>query len=351
MGIGDYELYRSADGATAPLLSVVVPEFNAASSLAACLDSICGQSFADVEIVLVDDASTDTSLAEALRYAERDSRITLISLRANSGLGMARNAGMALARAPYLLFVDSDDTLTPGALQAVADRIAAAGTPDVVMFGYEWSYPDGRLVPDPKTNELLAHAGPLTIEQRIKLLRIIPVAWNKAYRREYLIAHDFRFPTGVYEDVAWTYPVLMSAGSVVTICRVCYRYERREGVGILASRGRSHFDLITQYDRVFAYIDTHPELEQWRRPLLDRVAWHLPTVLENSTRITPEDRRVFFQATSAAVRRHRPPGYWPAGRLGLKIWLIEHGGYRLFRVAQLLNVVRRRLRGYRRGAC
>jgi len=350
MGMGAYDLHRSAAGATVPALSVVVPVFNAAASLATCLDSICDQSFDDIEIVVVNDASTDSSLTVALGFAERDSRITLISMRANAGLGRARNAGMTLVRAPYLLFVDSDDTITPGALEAVADRIALAGAPDVVMFGYEWSYPDGRLVPDPKTTELLAHPGPLTTDQRIELLRINPVAWNKAYRREFLTANDFRFPTGVYEDVAWTYPVLMSAGSVVTMSRVCYRYEQREGVGILASAGRFHFDLITQYDRVFGYLDAHPELEQWRRPLLDRIVWHLPTVLENSARITPEDRRAYFQAVSAAIRRHRPAGYLPRGRLGLKVWLIEHGGFRLFRMAQLLNRIRRRLRGSGRGA-
>lgn len=332
---------RSAQGGTVPLLSVVVPVFNAASSLATCLHSISAQSFADIDIVVVDDASTDASLAVALACADRDARITLIALRANGGLGMARNAGMATARAPYLLFVDSDDTLTPGALDSVATRIALAGAPDVVVFGYEWSYPDGRLVPDPKTTQLLAHPEALTTEQRIELLRIIPAAWNKAYRRAYLRAHDFRFPEGVYEDVAWTYPVLMSALSVVTLCRVCYRYEQREGAGILATGGRSHFDLITQYDRVFDYVDAHPELEQWRRPLFDRIAWHLPTVLENGTRVTPEDRREYFQAMSDAIRRRRPEGYLPGGRLGLKVWLIEHGGFRLFRGAQLLNRIRR----------
>jgi glycosyltransferase involved in cell wall biosynthesis len=350
MGIGAYDLYRRAAGATVPTFSIVVPAYNVAASLAACLDSICGQPFADIEVVVVDDASTDATLEVALRYAEQESRITLISLRANAGLGLARNAGMALARAPYLLFVDSDDTLTPGALESVADRIALAATPDVVMFGYERSYPDGRRVPDPKNTELLSHSGALTMDERIALLRIIPVAWNKAYRREFLTSHDFQFPTGVYEDVAWTYPVLMGADSVVTICQVCYRYEQREGAGILATLGRSHFDLITQYDRVFAYLDAHPELEQWRRPMVDRMAWHLPTVLETSTRIRPGDRRAYFQATSAAIRRHRPAGYLPAGRLGLKIWLVEHGGFRLFRVAQLVNQLRRRLRRAARGA-
>lgn len=329
-----------------PAFSLVVPAYDVEADLAACLDSIREQTFADFEAIVVDDASPDGCRAIARRYAGRDPRITVLELDVNVGLGMARNAGMELARAPYLLFVDGDDTLTPDALQLVADRIAEAGTPDLVMFGYERSYPGGRLVPDPKTSSLLSGYGPLTDEQRIKLLPILPVAWNKAYRREFLLEHGFRFPSGIYEDVPWTYPILMAADSVVTVGRSCYRYRQRADGSILRSRSvaRSHFDLIAQYDRVFDYLDAHPELEQWRRPMLDRIAWHLPTVLENSTRIPPEDRRAYFQATSAAIRRRRPAGYRPPGRLGLKVWLMEQGGYRLFRVAQLANRVRRRLR-------
>jgi CRISPR system Cascade subunit CasB len=339
-----HDLDRDAGTGHVPALSVVVPVYNTATDLVQCLDSICGQSFTDVEVIAVNDASTDDSRALLERYADTDPRLSILDQPTNQGLGTARNTGMARARAPYLLFVDSDDTLTPGALQAVAECIGRAEPPDVVMFGYEWRYPDGRRVPDPKNATLLAHPGPLTEHQRIALLKIIPVAWNKAYRREFLESHDFRFPTGIYEDVPWTYPVLMSAETVLTTDRVCYSYQQRPGAGILATPGWGHFDLVTQYDRVFDYLDAHAELEPWRRPMLDRIAWHIPTVLETSTRIRPEDRRAYFEATSAAIRRHRPPGYLPPGRLGLKVWLIEHGGFQVFRTAQLLNRVRRRLR-------
>jgi CRISPR system Cascade subunit CasB len=343
MSSGAPDLGGDAGTSRVPALSVIVPVYNAATDLVECLDSICGQSFTDIEVIAVNDASTDDSRALLERYAAGEPRVSILDQPTNQGLGMARNAGMARARAPYLLFVDSDDTLAPGALQAVADSVNRSDPPDVVMFGYEWRYPDGRRVPDPKNATMLSHRAPLTTQQRIPLLKIIPVAWNKAYRREYLESHDFRFPTGMYEDVPWTYPVIMSAGTLLTIDRVCYSYRQRPGVGILATAGWGHFDLVTQYDRVFDYLDAHPELEPWRRPMLDRIAWHIPTVLETSTRIRAEDRRAYFEAASAAIRRHRPPGYLPPGRLGLKVWLIEHGGYQVFRTAQLLNRIRRQL--------
>lgn len=330
-----------------PAFSVVVPTFNIAEHLAPCLDSILGQTLPDFEVIVVDDASTDTSLAVARRYAERDPRITILMRPVNTGLGEARNVGLDVARAPYVLFVDGDDLLCPGALRVVADRIDQVDVPDVVMFGYEWSFPDGRVVPDPKTALLLRNPGLLDVEQRIPLLRILPVAWNKAYRREYLLAYNLRFPTGVYEDVPWTCRVLMTAERLATVDRVCYQYRQRPDTSLLGSVGRTHFDLIAQYGRVFDFLDAHPELDAWRRPLLDRMAWHLPTVLENRARIAPADRRAYFQATAAAIRRHRPSGYRPQGRLGLKVWLLEHSGYRIFRLAQLGNQLRRKLVGLR----
>ena len=91
-----------------PGISLVVPVYNVQESLPECLDSLLGQSFAAIEIILVDDGSTDASGAVCDSYAERDSRIRVVHQR-NAGVSGARNAGIRLARGRYLGFVDSDD--------------------------------------------------------------------------------------------------------------------------------------------------------------------------------------------------------------------------------------------------
>jgi glycosyltransferase involved in cell wall biosynthesis len=326
-----------------PSFSLIVPIHNVADYLVECLDSILSQSFADFEVVAVDDASTDDSPALLDRYAASHGRISAVHLNANVGLGTARNMAMQWAGAPYLLFVDSDDALAPGALQAIADRIAQTGAPDVVMFGFARTYRDGRVVADARSSALAPEAV-LRAETRPELLEIIPAAWNKAYRKAYLDEHGFRFAPGFYEDVPWTYPVLMTADPLVTLDRVCYRYRQRGGGNILSSSGLRHLDLFGQYDRAFAYIDAHPELEAWRRLLFDRITRHVPTVLETNDRIPPDVRREFFHAASAAFRRHRPDGYVPQGSAGLKVRLIERDDYRAFRAAQLGNRLMRRAR-------
>ena len=105
-----------------PRFSVIVPVHKVQAYLHACLDSVLGQSYRDIEVMAVDDRSPDGCGAILDAYAARDERVRVLHLPENVGLGRARNAGMPLATGDYLLFLDSDDTLTPGALRALADR-------------------------------------------------------------------------------------------------------------------------------------------------------------------------------------------------------------------------------------
>ncbi len=326
-----------------PAFTVVMPVHNVADYLGECLDSVLGQSFTDVEVVAVDDASTDDGPALLDERAGRDPRLQVEHLSHNVGLGMARNTGLERAQGRWVLFLDSDDTLADGALAAIAERVAGAPAADVVLFGFARSFPDGSVVPDPRSARLSPEVE-VAATQRPDLLEILPSAWNKAYRRDFLADRGFAFPTGYYEDIPWTYPVLWTARSIATLDRTCYLYRQRTGGSILSSSGRRHLDLFAQYGRAFDYLDAHAELEPWRPWLVDRMTRHVPTVLEADGRIPADVREEFFHAASAAFRSHRPPGYLPRGMAGVKVRLIERDDYRAFRAAQLANRLARRLR-------
>jgi glycosyltransferase involved in cell wall biosynthesis len=334
------------------VFSIIIPVFNVMDYLPECLESILSQTYHDFEIIAVDDASPDGS-ADVLRStADRDPRLRPLTLTSNVGMGMARNAGLEHARGRYLLCVDADDVLAAGALAAIARRIAEADEPDVVMFGFARLYadaqPDAALVTDVGARWLVPEAV-LAPDERPDLLEVFPSAWNKAYRHDYVREHGLQFPVGFYEDLPWSYIVLMTANRLATMERVCYLYRQRESGNILSTAGRRHHDLFTQYERVFDYIDSHPDAEPWRPRMVDRITRHLPAVLEVERRIPVEFRREFFHEASVAFRRHRPRGYLPTGGLPakLKVVLIEHDRYWLFRVAQLGNIGKRRIR--RRG--
>ena len=108
-----------------PRFSVIVPAYQVQAYLSECLDSVLSQSYPDLEVIAVDDASPDACGEIIDEYAARDPRVKPLHLAENRGLGRARNAGIAQAGGEYLIFLDSDDTLTPGSLAAIAERIEA----------------------------------------------------------------------------------------------------------------------------------------------------------------------------------------------------------------------------------
>lgn len=118
--------------ATAPLVSVIVPVYNPGAYLVQCLDSLCGQTLKDLEIICVEDGSTDTSPAILEDYAAKDPRITVLAHAQNRGCAAARNTGMAAARGTYIHFLDSDDWIDPGYLEELVTIAEREGLPLVM---------------------------------------------------------------------------------------------------------------------------------------------------------------------------------------------------------------------------
>ncbi|HSX98572.1 MAG TPA: bifunctional glycosyltransferase family 2 protein/CDP-glycerol:glycerophosphate glycerophosphotransferase, partial [Streptomyces sp.] len=316
-----------------PRFSVIVPAYKVQAYLQECLDSVLSQSFTDLELIVVDDASPDNCGAIADETAARDPRVRRTArLRENAGPGAARNKGVEYARGDYLLFLDGDDAFTPGALQAIADRLKETGEPDVLVHDFarvSWS---GESVRDERALQLSeqGHA-PFRLDDRPGLLHVRPVVWNKAYKREFVEDHDFRFPPGIYEDTAWTYPVLMAAESVATLDRVCVHHRRRRHGGLLGATTHGHFDVFEQYDRVFAYVDERPELAQWRPVLFRCMVDHLTAVFSQRHRLPRAARAEFLRAVRAHCARYRTPGAPIRARARLRHALLRLGSPRLYR--------------------
>ncbi|WP_282083241.1 bifunctional glycosyltransferase/CDP-glycerol:glycerophosphate glycerophosphotransferase [Streptomyces tendae] len=313
-----------------PKLSLVVPVYKVQGYLPECLDSILGQDCTDFEIVAVDDCSPDGSGAILDEYAKRDDRIHVIHLTENVGLGRARNAGLEKATGDYVLFLDSDDTLSDGALSAIRDRIDATGDPEILIFDYARTYWDGRVRPNLRA-ELLKEKGPDTfsLAERPELLDLLQIVWNKAYRRDFIARTGLTFPPGYYEDAPWTFCSLISTERIAVLDRVCVHYrQRREGGNILKTVSRKHFDVFDQYQRVFDYLDAHEELAEWRGPLFRKMVDHYLTVLERPGRLPQDARAEFFHRASADYRARIPKGFTrPGGGRGHKYGMLERDAY------------------------
>ncbi|WP_030771625.1 bifunctional glycosyltransferase/CDP-glycerol:glycerophosphate glycerophosphotransferase [Streptomyces sp. NRRL F-2664] len=327
-----------------PRFSVIVPAYKVQAYLGDSLDSVLTQSYPDLELIAVDDASPDACGAIIDEYAARDPRVTAVHLAHHLGPGPARNAGLARATGDYLVFLDGDDTLAPGALQAITDRLKDTGSPDVLVYDYARAHWSGELVRN-RLAHRLSEDGPASfrLADRPALLAMPMVVWNKAYRREYVEREGLAFPPGLYEDTPWTYPALLAAESVAVLDRVCVHYRQRRTGSILTTRTTRHLEIFDQYDRVFGYLAGRPELERWRSTVHRRMAEHFCTVYADRHRLPRAGRAEFFARASALLRRYRAPG----GRSSLPLSLsrtdrIRHALMRLGarRCYRLLSVLR-----------
>lgn len=203
----------------APLVSIIIPVYNTEIFLCECLDSIVGQSFSDWEMILVDDGSTDRSAVICNDYASRDSRIHTLH-KSNGGVSSARNAGLEVARGRWIMFVDSDDSLSPDALKLSVDEMERQN-PDLVIFPTD-SPMEASLFAD------TCYSGdrlPKLFEQNLGSLAF-RVPWGKLFAKSLINRQNLRFdpslPKG--EDLVFFFSYLKDCRSVVTISRGLYHY-------------------------------------------------------------------------------------------------------------------------------
>lgn len=181
-----------------PLISVIVPIYNVEQYLDKCLASICGQTYRNLQIVCVNDGSTDGSAVILDEWAAKDKRICVVTKK-NGGLSSARNAGLEICIGEFVTGVDSDDWLLPDIYEKAVPYL----TDDCDMLAYIAQSVDeeGNLYKDgDKAHFALPEQG-MYGEEWLQTHRINPCFWNKLWRRSVIEKHELRFPDGlIFED-------------------------------------------------------------------------------------------------------------------------------------------------------
>jgi CDP-glycerol glycerophosphotransferase len=231
-----------------PRVSVVVPVYNVAAYLPTCLESLAQQTMTDLEVIMVDDGSTDESVEIAERFTARDARFRLVR-QANAGLGAARNTGVGHATGEFVAFVDSDDVVPHQAYGALIEVLDLTGSDfasgNVRRLTSSGTSQAGFLAQAFERRRLRTHISlfPSLLSDR--------TAWNKLFRRSFWDRHGLRFPVGVYyEDTPVTLPAHFLAKSVDVIPEPVYLWRMREGADLSITQRRT--DPKTLRDRVAA---------------------------------------------------------------------------------------------------
>lgn len=264
------------------MISVIVPIYNVAEYLEQCLESICCQTYTDLEIILVDDGSTDGSSEICDLYGKKDARIVVIH-KENGGLVSARKAGIQSAHGRYIAYVDGDDWIEDSMYQRLLSCLVEQDV-DVVMCGrYEDTGDSSKAVYhgieqgkyDKKLMSECVYPNMIVNTEFFKW-GIFPGVWDKLFKREYLepfqMEVDERIQMG--EDAVCVYPCLLNVDSVYVLHECLYHYRQtttsmvkqvkdyeleREQFRVLYKTGKNMF---------YLYKDSYDCQKQWEKYML-----------------------------------------------------------------------------------
>ena len=254
-----------------PLVSVIVPVYNVEAWLPACLDCLRAQSYGHLDIILVDDGSTDGSGALCDAFAAEDARVTLVR-QENGGLSEARNAGVRNAKGDYVLFLDSDDFMDADTVERMVGA-AVGSDADVVATGFVYAYGDRE---EPAAS---AFGKDVCMDARaaVKALvsgKIPNFAWGKLIRTA--VARCYAFPKGkLFEDHYWTHLILGESSRTVWMEEIGFHYRQREG-SISYTYTPDRLQMLDGWRRRIAYLqERYPDLTD---TYLDFLAGQFPGV-------------------------------------------------------------------------
>ena len=240
-----------------PLVSVVIPVYKVEKYLPACLDSVLAQTYQNLQVIVVNDGSPDGSSAIAESYAEKDSRLEVVSKR-NGGLSSARNFGLKLARGEYLVFVDSDDALHPDFIRSLLQGLKEKGS-DLAVCSLARFASDAELL-QLNAQPTIAHWQTYSQADAIRQLyggaqmQELTVACSKLYPRR--IYEALTFPEGrLHEDVAVALEVLLHSERIAITNAPLYLY-RRNDVSIMHTPSWRHIDGVDFYEQHFALLQS-----------------------------------------------------------------------------------------------
>ena len=249
---------------TSPKISVIIPVYNACPWLEKCLRHVCGQSLSEIEIIAVDDGSTDSSAELLADFQAADARVRLYR-QEHLGVSAARNRGLRQAQGRTVLFLDADDYLEKNACQILFETQQAVGADMAVG-----RILDGKPAANPELWETEGRV--LSGEKKGILLQDFNIALSacmKLFSRRFLEQNAFRFePLSCWEDALFSLQTLCTAQKIVLCPSAQYVYVQHEGIRLSAPKKENLKNMLRSFSLGNAFLNMHPNgkayLSGWR---------------------------------------------------------------------------------------
>lgn len=238
-------------------ISVIIPVYNCAKYLSACLDSVLAQTHRELQIIIIDDGSTDGSGDICDRYAALDCRIQVIH-QANQGVSAARNVGLSMAEGEMIAFVDADDTVMPDMYEMLI-ALAHEHQADIVHCGHRKMHLDGSYKDVLGTGVLMVQNGQEACGSLLTGKLFSGGLWNKLYRHSLFEGIQFDTELKINEDVLINVELFIAAKKIVfrDLPKYCY-YERKESATHTTRRMKSRRDAAVVAERILKLLADTP---------------------------------------------------------------------------------------------
>lgn len=239
------------------LVTIIVPIYNVEKYLKECIESIINQTYKNLEIILVNDGSTDDSLKICMDYKEKDKRIVIIN-KINGGLSDARNKGIDAANGKYICFVDSDDYISSTYVELLYNEARKNNT-DIVLCGIKNVNDEKKILSEYGYKKNIVKSGKELLfdyyqENGVEVI----VAWNKLYKRE--LFNTYRYNVGkIHEDEFLTYKILYNLDKVSIISDKLYYYRKNDTSIVNKKFNLKRLDLIEALENRMTFFKENSE--------------------------------------------------------------------------------------------
>ncbi|HBT95580.1 MAG TPA: glycosyl transferase family 2 [Coriobacteriia bacterium] len=290
---------RHSRDAVIPAVSILIPIYNVETYLEQCLASICAQTLQEIEIICINDGSTDGSLDIITAFAARDDRIVVID-KPNAGYGHSMNRGLEQARGEYIGIVESDDYVDRDMFESLY-RAALENDAQVVKsdFYLTWTTPT---LKERYFNAVPAEQADSAVVpwRSFQVMQPQPAIWSALYKRSFLARFGIDFlesPGAAYQDTSFNYAVWSAADRPYLLKRALIHYRQDNAGSSINASAKTH-EITKEIDRYFAWLNAQNDLENLteRKQALTRIMQGIvyKTYRWNLIRIVPGEREGFL---------------------------------------------------------
>lgn len=289
-------------------VSIVIPIYNVERYLRQCLDSVVNQTLKEIEIICVDDGSTDSSPEIIAEYAARDSRIKVIT-KANSGYGNSMNRGFDLASGEYIGIVESDDYADLNMFETLY-KIATENQLDVVKSSYYFyfSKPKERNEKQEIVSSVLSGktiCPTISFKSKMEMVEffnIKPTIWSSIYRNAFIKENGIRFnetPGASYQDASFNFKVWCCAQRVQLLRDAFLHYRQDNENSSVNSKGKV-FCVCDEYTEMQRFLDQHPHKKGQLEYIKNRIKYD--SYMWNYERLAPKYKYIFIERAAAEFK-------------------------------------------------